>query len=144
MLYFSTSQGFKSGRIIYIFIIPHLRLSGLVEFQISYYHFSSLWDIYNFDGRQLCGISIARQCNKSDSCCFPLNSKPYGMTYSDWGAKQWQWLISIPSSKTPMSDNVGTRCFRRTTRTCMVFTRLVNGGKGERHSHYTFRKGIIS
>ena len=41
---------------------------------------------------------------------YPLDSKPYGLTYSDWGAKQWQWLISIPSSKSPMSDNVGTRC----------------------------------
>jgi hypothetical protein len=41
---------------------------------------------------------------------FPLNSKPYGMTYSDWAAKQWQWIISTPSSKSPLTDNNGTRC----------------------------------
>ncbi len=41
---------------------------------------------------------------------FPLDSKPYGLTYSDWGAKQWQWLISTPSSKSPLTDNTGARC----------------------------------
>src|SRR5262249_37567321 len=62
---------------------------------------------------------------------FSPDSKPLGLAYSDWGGKQWQWLISIPSSKTPMSDNVGTRCTVG-QQGPVWFLLGTNGGKAER------------
>jgi len=62
---------------------------------------------------------------------YPLGAKPYGLTYSDWGAKQWQWLISTPSSKSPMSDNIGTRCAVG-QQGPVWFLLGTNGGKAER------------
>ena len=27
---------------------------------------------------------------------FPINSKPFGLTYGEWAARWWQWALSIP------------------------------------------------
>jgi hypothetical protein len=41
---------------------------------------------------------------------FPVNSKPYGLTYSEWSAKWWRWALEIPSSRSPLTDNTGVNC----------------------------------
>lgn len=38
---------------------------------------------------------------------FPIDSKPYGLTYGEWSARWWQWLLSIPRSKSPAFDTTG-------------------------------------
>lgn len=38
---------------------------------------------------------------------FPIDSKPYGLTYGEWTIKWWQWLLSIPISSNPAFDNAG-------------------------------------
>lgn len=39
---------------------------------------------------------------------FPIWSKPYGLSYGQWSAKWWQWLLSTPKSKNPAYDSSGT------------------------------------
>jgi len=39
---------------------------------------------------------------------FPIDSKPCGLTYSEWSTKWWQWLLSIPKSNNPAFDSTGT------------------------------------
>jgi hypothetical protein len=34
----------------------------------------------------------------------PPNSQSYGMTYSEWSARWWQWAISLPTSNSPLFD----------------------------------------
>jgi hypothetical protein len=41
---------------------------------------------------------------------YPLDSKPYGMTYGEWTAKWWQWAISISKDTNPGGDNTGKEC----------------------------------
>ena len=43
---------------------------------------------------------------------FSLDSKPYGMSYSDWSIKFWQWFYGIPmsSSSHPGDDPTGAAC----------------------------------
>jgi hypothetical protein len=43
---------------------------------------------------------------------FPLDSKPYGMSYSDWSIKFWQWFYGIPMSPPPHpgDDPTGAAC----------------------------------
>jgi hypothetical protein len=45
-----------------------------------------------------------------DSNLFPLESKPYGLTYSQWNVKWWQWFITIPQQDSPMNDQTGKNC----------------------------------
>jgi hypothetical protein len=45
-----------------------------------------------------------------DSSCisiFPLDSKPYGLTYQQWAVKWWQWLVSVPKVNNPAFDFIG-------------------------------------
>jgi hypothetical protein len=41
---------------------------------------------------------------------YPLDSKPYGLTYGEWTAKWWQWTISIPKDINPGGDTTGKDC----------------------------------
>ncbi|MFL6449806.1 MAG: hypothetical protein ACJ746_19305 [Bryobacteraceae bacterium] len=40
----------------------------------------------------------------------PPNSKPYGMTYGEWSARWWAWVLSIPASMNPNLDTTGADC----------------------------------
>ena len=41
---------------------------------------------------------------------FSIDSKPYGVSYLQWAAKWWQWLLSIPSDTNPAADKTGINC----------------------------------
>jgi len=40
----------------------------------------------------------------------PVNSHPYGMTYGEWSAEWWQWALSIPADRNPVTDTSGEFC----------------------------------
>jgi hypothetical protein len=40
-------------------------------------------------------------------CC---DSKPFGMSFSEWTIRWWKWLIAIPKSRNPALDEDGTNC----------------------------------
>ena len=37
----------------------------------------------------------------------PINSTTYGYSYGEWGAKWWQWALSIPAASNPLLDPTG-------------------------------------
>ena len=41
---------------------------------------------------------------------FEPHSKPYGLSYADWTAKWWQWVLQIPTENNPINDNTGKNC----------------------------------
>jgi hypothetical protein len=41
---------------------------------------------------------------------YPPDSKPFGLSYGEWTAKWWQWLLSIPSANNPLTDKTGAQC----------------------------------
>jgi hypothetical protein len=41
---------------------------------------------------------------------FSLDSNPYGISYAEWTAKWWQWILSIPVEINPAKDNTGENC----------------------------------
>jgi hypothetical protein len=41
---------------------------------------------------------------------FPPNSNPYGLTYAEWTIRWWQWLLSIPRERNPLTDTTGRYC----------------------------------
>ena len=44
---------------------------------------------------------------------FTIDSKPYGLTYSEWTAKWWQWAFSAPEEANPVLDEDGKNCAQR-------------------------------
>jgi hypothetical protein len=38
---------------------------------------------------------------------FPVNSKPFGKTYSQWSDAWWQWAYSVPAATNPLFDETG-------------------------------------
>ena len=41
---------------------------------------------------------------------FPPDSNPYGVSYAEWTAKWWQWVLSIPKESNPVRDKSGKNC----------------------------------
>jgi hypothetical protein len=41
---------------------------------------------------------------------FSPDSDPYGVSYAEWTAKWWQWVLSIPAKNNPINDNNGINC----------------------------------
>ncbi len=41
---------------------------------------------------------------------YPIDSKPYGLTYGEWAGKWWQWKYSILEEKSPIKDSTGKNC----------------------------------
>ena len=41
---------------------------------------------------------------------FPINSRPYGLSYGDWSTKWWRWAYAIPFSTNPIYDLTGGDC----------------------------------
>ncbi len=37
----------------------------------------------------------------------PFNAQPYGMTYGEWSAEWWSWVIGIPAATNPILDETG-------------------------------------
>jgi hypothetical protein len=40
----------------------------------------------------------------------PVDAVAYGSTHGDWGARYWQWVLSIPAATNPGSDTTGEHC----------------------------------
>jgi hypothetical protein len=41
---------------------------------------------------------------------YSINEAPYGIPYSNWTAKWWQWLTAIPPEESPANDETGKNC----------------------------------
>ena len=39
---------------------------------------------------------------------YPIESKPYGLTYGEWSAKWWKWFLLIPKKYSPAFDLDGS------------------------------------
>jgi hypothetical protein len=48
--------------------------------------------------------------SNSSQSVYPINSKPYGLTYGEWTVKWWQWASSIPAKDNPVADENGEKC----------------------------------
>lgn len=55
-------------------------------------------------------VSPAWSQESADEAIYPLNSKPFGLTYGDWTTRWWQWTISIPKNVNPGGDTSGKDC----------------------------------
>ena len=45
--------------------------------------------------------------NPNFGSIYPIESRPYGCSYSEWSARWWQWLLSISKPSSPAFDSNG-------------------------------------
>lgn len=74
---------------------------------------------------------------------YPLDSKPYGLTYGDWTAKWWQWALSIPTKDNPVVDETGEKCGAGQNDTNVWFLAGTGGGKVTRSCTIPAGKAIL-
>jgi hypothetical protein len=48
--------------------------------------------------------------DSSNFLVFPPDSDPFGMSYAEWTAKWWQWVLSLPVENNPVNDTTGKNC----------------------------------
>jgi hypothetical protein len=60
---------------------------------------------------------------------FPLDSKPYGLSYEQHIKNFWKWVISFPKDKNPWEDKTGANCDNGQSSTnSSIFYLSGNGG----------------
>jgi hypothetical protein len=52
-------------------------------------------------------LSSAHAQGNPNPRILPPNSKPYGLSYGEWGAEWWKWAIGIPLEENPLLDETG-------------------------------------
>ena len=55
-------------------------------------------------------VAVAAQNEDVTQMLYSVDSKPFGINYSDWFGKYWQWLLSVPTVDFPVNDPTGTKC----------------------------------
>jgi hypothetical protein len=73
-----------------------------------------------------------RACTSNAVEIFPPDSNPYGLTYGEWSAKWWQWILAIPPDRNPLLDKTGQYCNEGQTDQNVFFLGGTFGGKVER------------
>jgi len=82
------------------------------------------------------------QSNDVNAAIFSPDSKPYGIPYSEWTTKWWQWANSIPTPLNPASDKTGQNCAQSQSGP-VWFLAGTFGGKAERTCTIPSGKAIL-
>jgi hypothetical protein len=52
---------------------------------------------------------------------FKIDERPFGLSYSDWSMKWWQWILQIPKSINPLFDMEGKKAYLNQVHTKVFF-----------------------
>jgi hypothetical protein len=63
---------------------------------------------------------------------FSTDSMPYGISFTEWTEKWWQWFLSIPKAKSPAADTDGRYCAEKQTDSAVWFLAGTMGGSAKR------------
>jgi hypothetical protein len=74
---------------------------------------------------------------------YPMDSKPFNMTYEDWTIEFWQWLTSIPLERNPMVQEDRLFCNENQGDLPVFFLTSIGGGHSERTCNVPSDKGIL-
>jgi hypothetical protein len=97
-------QSLSSNRLIVVLILIWLPLTAPL-FTLSS---SSSSSSSSYSEAQLSNSSTLT--SNSSLELFQPDSQPFGLSYTDWTAKWWQWAYSIPRDVNPAYDDTGKYC----------------------------------
>jgi len=73
---------------------------------------------------------------------YETNSRPYGLTFGDWTAKWWKWILSIPQNCNPINAGSPEYCFQR-SEFPVCFLAGIGIGSTERTCTLSAKKSIL-
>jgi hypothetical protein len=73
---------------------------------------------------------------------FSSDSDPYGVSYTEWTAKWWRWVLSIPVEDNPANENTGKN-FAINQNDPVLFLAGTLGGVAERNCTIPAGKAIL-
>jgi hypothetical protein len=80
----------------------------------------------------------------TSSSVYPPGSMPYNLTFGEWSAKWWQWVISLPEGINPLTDMIGEDCAQAQNQSGPVwFLTGTTGGSVERTCTIPEGKAIL-
>ena len=50
---------------------------------------------------------LYRYVMESPFFVFPVNSRPFGLSYSEWSESWWKWIFDVPKPWSPLADRTG-------------------------------------
>lgn len=100
------------------------------------------WVIFTFFDRTIIASNPDVHANASNLTVYEPSSKPYGLSYGEWTARWWQWLLPIPSQNNPANDQTGINCAQKQDGPVWFLAGAVSG-KAERSCVIKSGKGIL-
>ena len=79
----------------------------------------------------------------SELSVFLPNEKAFGLTYAEWSAEWWKWLLSSPSYSNPSTDKTGEYCNMNQNNSNIWFLAGTSGGYEERKCSITEGMAIL-
>jgi hypothetical protein len=86
---------------------------------------------------------VQAQISSNNPAVFTLDSQPYGVSYAEWTAKFWQWLLEQPSDNNPVNDQTGKNCANNQKDPNVWFIPGTAGGSAERTCTIPAGKAIL-
>jgi hypothetical protein len=80
---------------------------------------------------------------EDSSMLFSLNEDPYGISFEEWSAKWWKWLMEIPQKENPAQDPTGMYCNLNQKDKDVWFLAGVFAGEANRKCEIPFGKAIL-
>jgi hypothetical protein len=74
---------------------------------------------------------------------YSKDDKPYGLTYGQWTANFWKWMISIPEGNNPNNDPTGEKCATNQGDRNVWYLAPTFGGSAERTCTMPSGKAIL-
>ena len=79
----------------------------------------------------------------SELSVFLPNEKPFNLTYGEWSAEWWKWLLSSPNDSNPSTDKTGEYCTMNQNNSNVWFLAGTSGGYEERKCSIPERMAIL-
>jgi hypothetical protein len=83
------------------------------------------------------------QADSINPGAYSVDDKPYGLTYGQWTANFWRWMISIPQQDNPNNDPTGEKCAINQTDPNVWYLAPTFGGVAERTCTIPSGKAIL-
>lgn len=78
-----------------------------------------------------------------EELCFSPEAMPYGVTYSEWTARWWKWIYSIPKDRNPLSDIACEQWISKQSDPYVIFLAGTMAGSVERECNVPDGKALL-
>ena len=110
------------------------QISLLNCFYFLFVFFSTVYLYFDFQYRFIEAAELA---------VFSPVEKPFGLSYGDWSAEWWKWLLSTPIDSNPSTDKTGQYCHINQNNPNVWFLAGTSGGYEERKCSIPEGKAIL-